>query len=130
MSQEEIETILMRQLAGYLAMPVFLVDPGGKLLFYNEPAEAILGQRFEETGAMAPEMWGSVFTPTDAEGAPIAPEDLPLTRALTHCESGHLRFWIVGLDHTRREIEVTAFPLVGQGDRMLGAVAMFWEVDA
>jgi hypothetical protein len=26
-----------------------------------------------------------------------------------------------------REIEVTAFPLVGQADRFLGAIAIFWE---
>ena len=47
-----IQIILIRQLAGYLGMPLFLVDPKGDLLFYNEPAEAILGRRFEETGAM------------------------------------------------------------------------------
>ena len=47
-----IQIILIRQLAGYLSVPLFLVDPKGDLLFYNEPAEAILGQRFEETGAM------------------------------------------------------------------------------
>ena len=33
-----IQIILMRQLAGYLSVPLFLVDPKGDLLFYNEPA--------------------------------------------------------------------------------------------
>jgi hypothetical protein len=33
MPQQAIEVILMRQLASYLAMPIFLVDPGGNLLF-------------------------------------------------------------------------------------------------
>ena len=47
-----IQIILARQLAGYLSVPVFLVDQTGNLLFYNEPAEVILGQRFDETGAM------------------------------------------------------------------------------
>ena len=46
MAQHAIELILMRQLAGGLATPVFLVDPDGDLLFYNEPAEAILGCRY------------------------------------------------------------------------------------
>ena len=44
-----IQIILIRQLAGYLSVPLFLVDPKGDLLFYNEPAEAILGRRFEIT---------------------------------------------------------------------------------
>ena len=50
-----IQIILTRQLAGYLSVPLFLVDPKGNLLFYNEPAEVILGRRFEETGALTAE---------------------------------------------------------------------------
>ena len=38
-----IQIILTRQLAGYLSVPTFLVDPKGTLLFYNEPAEELLG---------------------------------------------------------------------------------------
>ena len=60
-----IQIILTRQLAGYLSVPLFLVDPKGTLLFYNEPAEAILGRRFDETGAMSAEEWSSAFTPLD-----------------------------------------------------------------
>jgi hypothetical protein len=36
---QPIQIILMRQLAGYLSVPLFLVGPNGDLLFYNEPAE-------------------------------------------------------------------------------------------
>jgi len=39
----EIELILMKQVASYLATPIFLVDRAGTLLYYNEPAEALLG---------------------------------------------------------------------------------------
>ena len=69
MSQKEIEVILTRQLASYLAMPIFIVDPSGTLLFYNEPAETILGRRFEESGEMPMDVWSTVFTPTDEKGA-------------------------------------------------------------
>ena len=47
-----IELILMRQLASHLRVPIFLVDGQGTLLFYNEPAEALLGRRFDEAGEM------------------------------------------------------------------------------
>jgi hypothetical protein len=30
-------------------------------------------------------------------------------------------------DRVRLQVEVTAFPLIGAEQRMLGAVAMFWE---
>ncbi len=62
-----IQIILTRQLAAYLSVPLFLVDPKGNLLVYNEPAEPILGGRFDETGAMPLEEWWSVFTRSDDE---------------------------------------------------------------
>ena len=31
----DIEVILMRQTASYLAMPVFVVDPKGNLVYFN-----------------------------------------------------------------------------------------------
>ncbi len=128
MSQKEIEVILVRHLASYLAVPMFIVDPAGTLIYYNEPAAIILGQRFEETGEMLIGNWSTIFSPTEDSGAPFAPEALPLTVALNRRQTNNARFWIRGLDNTRRHIEVTAFPLIGQDDRYLGAVALFWEL--
>lgn len=128
MAQYEIEIILARQLASYLAMPVVLADPGGKLLYYNEPAEAILGMRFEEVGAVPVERWVREFLPVDEEGTPIEPDDLPLVRALKRAQPAHADFSIRGHDGATRRIEVTSFPLIGQAGRPLGAIAIFWEV--
>ena len=129
MSDKEIEVILTRQLASYLATPVFLVDPHGNLVYYNEAAETVLGRRFEETGEMSASEWATIFTPTDSEGTPVLPESLPLMIALSEHRPSHRRFWIRGLDGAPRHIEVVAFPLKGQSDRELGAVATFWELD-
>jgi PAS domain-containing protein len=128
MPQREIEVILMRQLASYLTLPIFIVDPEGRLLFYNEPAEAILGRRFEETGEMSGDEWAQIFTASDGDGTPLPPEELPLMIALRERHPAHRRFVIRGLDAVHREIEVTAFPLVGHAGRHLGAVALFWEL--
>ncbi|MFN2421387.1 MAG: hypothetical protein ABR527_08425 [Gemmatimonadota bacterium] len=128
MAQHEVEVILARQLASYLALPIFLVGPNGTLLFYNEPAELILGRRFEETGKMPLDEWSTIFTPTDEEGTTIPPEELPLVIALTQGRPAHRRMYIQGLDGVPREIEVTGIPLFGQADRHLGALALFWEV--
>lgn len=130
MGQQEIEVILTQQLASYLAIPVFIVNPGGDLLYYNEPAEVILGERFDETGSMPASVWSTAFTPTDGVGNKIPPNELPLMIALRDRTPAHKRFWIKGLDKVGRRIEVTAFPLIGQGGKLVGAVAMFWEVDA
>src|SRR5262249_20492003 len=49
-AQQSVEMILVRQLASYLFVPVLVFDTTGTVIFYNEPAERILGVRFEETG--------------------------------------------------------------------------------
>ena len=130
MSQQAIEVILARQLADYLALPVFLVDTDGSLIFYNEPAEKILGHRYEDTGPMPATEWSTIFKPTDEDGNELAPEQLPLIVALQQKRPAHSGFWIRGLDGVLRRIEVSAFPLLGQSDRYLGAVALFWESPA
>lgn len=128
MPQQEIEVILARHLAEYLAMPIFIVNPAGDLIFYNEPAEMILGTRYNETGMMPASEWSTIFHPVDLEGNIIAPGDLPLMIALTKRIPAHKNFWIRSLDGQLREIELTAFPLLAQANRFLGAVAIFWEI--
>jgi PAS domain-containing protein len=127
MTQKAVELILMRQLASYLAVPTFLVDPEGNLLYYNEPAERLLGRRYDETGEMPLAEWSTAFTPTAEDGTPLPPEHLPLTIALRARQPAHRTMRISGLDGVQRRIEVTAFPLEAQGGRHLGAVAIFWE---
>src|SRR5215467_14019415 len=113
MAQKEIEVILTRQLASYLALPVFIVNMEGTLVFYNEPAEAVLGRRYEESGEMPLEELAKIFKATDKKGVPLPPETLPIYRALKLGETSHCDFWIRGLDKVLRHIEVTAFPVVG-----------------
>src|SRR5262245_33293634 len=102
MPQREIEMILIRQLASYLAMPIFIVDNEGTLVFYNEPAEVLLGQRFEETGEMPAAEWATVWTPTDEDGSPLPPKEVPLWVALNEHKPVYRRLWIRGLDHVDR----------------------------
>jgi len=128
MSQQEIEVILSRHLAEHLALPIFIVDPEGNMLFYNEPAEALLGIRYQDTGSMPASEWSTIFQPTEQDGTPIHPEELPLMLAMMKRHPAHRRFWIRGLDGVQRQIELTAFPLIGQGERFVGAIAIFWEI--
>lgn len=128
MPQQEIEVILARHLSEYLLMPIFIVNTAGDLVFYNEPAEAILGLSYSETGMMPASEWSTVFHPVDSESRPIPPDELPLVIALKERRPAHKVIWIRGLDGVSREIEVTAFPLVGQADRFLGGIAIFWEI--
>src|SRR5689334_13977903 len=127
MAQKPIELILTRHLASSLGMPVFLVDADGTLVFYNEPAERVLGMRFEETGEMPASQWATAWSPTDRDGAPLCPDQVPLMSTFVEQRPAHGSLFIRGLDGQRRHIEVTAVPLIDAGNEMVGAVAFFWE---
>jgi PAS domain-containing protein len=103
------------------------VDPQGTLVFYNEAAEGILGQPFDETGELTRDQWGEAFSPEWPDGSPIAPQEGPLSRALDQRQPAHARIRITGRDGVRRSIAVTAFPLIVGGAELAGAVSIFWE---
>ncbi len=117
----------MKHLAEALNVPVFVVDRAGTLLYFNESAGTILGKKFHETGEMAASVWSRLFIPTDEQGDPLLPEQLPLMRTLNEERPASGRFRIRGLDNEERHIEVNAFPLTSKAGVFLGAVAMFWE---
>lgn len=123
-----IQIILARQLATQLSVPLFLVDPEGTLLFYNEPAEVILGRRFADTGEMPSEDWSSTFLPVDDQGKLVPPNHLPLMMTLKTHQPAHKHFTIKGLDSTMRKIGVTSIPFTGLKGEFLGAAALFWEL--
>jgi PAS domain-containing protein len=127
MPGQPIEIILLRELADHLSTAIFVVDPGGDLVYYNEPAEGILGTRFDETGLMPLAEWSTIFKPTNGRGVTIPPEKLPLAITLAEQRPAQGRIWISGLDGVRRRIEIAAIPLKGQWGDELGAVAIFWE---
>jgi PAS domain-containing protein len=126
--QLPIELILLRQVASYLDLPVFLIDAGGALVYFNEPAEPLLGLRFDEVGELSTPDWLAAFGPGDEDGMTLASDTVPLVIALREGRAVHARLTIVGLDGVRRAIETTSVPLRGQGGELLGAVALFWPV--
>ncbi len=121
-----IEIILSRQWADTLSIPVFLTDPEGNLLFYNQPAEGILGKRFDETGPLPVEEWSTMFKPEDKDGRPIPPERLPLVKTIKHRIADSGQFWIVSLTGERHLLSVTSFPVIGISGSYHGAIAIFW----
>ena len=126
---QDIELILLRQWASYLAMPVFLCDREGNLLFYNEAAATLLGRRYDEAGEMPGDELAAIFEIQREDGTPMPSEHVPLAKALRSGRPAHDRIRARGLDNRWRLLEVTAFPVQGQHDRYLGAVALFWQVD-
>jgi PAS domain-containing protein len=117
---------MARGFTSNLATPAFLVDAAGNLIFFNEAAGDLLGVRFEEAGSMGPDEWGGRFEPAALDGRPLSPEELPLTIALNRAQAAHSHMRIRSWRGESRDIEVTAFPVVGRTG-MSGAIAIFWE---
>lgn len=126
MAQLPIELILLRQVASYLSLPVFLVDAAGTLVYFNDPAEPLLGLRFDEVGELEMDDWLAAFRPSDETGRPIVRDEVPLVAALRDARPVHARLTIVGHDGARRAIEASCLPLRGQAGGLLGAIAWFW----
>lgn len=125
--QRHLILIVARAFASRLATAVFLVDPDGNAVYFNEAAERLLGRPFIEGLGMPAGIWSTQFQPEDATGEPIALDELPLGIALTKRVPAHRAFRIRGLDGAVRSVAVTAFPLFAHTEEFVGAIAIFWD---
>lgn len=125
---QPVELILLRQLASYLNIAIWMMDHEGNLVFYNEPAESLLGAQFDDAGPLHAEDLATMFRVTDLEGHPLEDKRLPVVIALIEQQpaTGQVRF--CGLDGIWHDVEISAIPLEGQGGRFLGVFATFWEI--
>src|SRR4029450_11861242 len=89
--QQSVEMILLRHLASYLFVPVLVVDATGTVVFYNEPAERILGVRFEETGRIDPKEADRLVELSVDPSAGPEDSERPLATALQAGRPGHAR---------------------------------------
>jgi PAS domain-containing protein len=127
--QQPLELILARNLMSSLSTPAMLVDTHGVLVFFNDAAGALLGQRFEEAGKMPWSEWGSRYGPFDDQGTPIPFEEMPLTIALREGHPAHHRVTIRPAGTDPHPVEVSAMPLVSAEAGFSGAIVFFWQED-
>lgn len=127
LSAHAVEVVLLRRLVDRLLMPTMVVDPAGRLVFYNPAAEPLVGRPFERLGPVEAREWYDAFRFADEDGSLIKRESHPMHLALRRHEPTFRRFLFQGLDGVKRVVEGTAFPLLGQCNRQLGAAGIFWE---
>jgi PAS domain-containing protein len=124
---KDLVLIVAREFASRLATPVLVTDEDGNLVYYNEPAELLLGRTFADTGEIAADDWTTLFLREERDGSPLPPERIPSRIALTERRPAHHAFVLTGLDGVRRNIAATAFPLVSSETELVGVVAIFWQ---
>ena len=82
--QKPIELILIKHWASYVAVPMLIVERSGNLIYFNQPAEGILGRSFDQAGEINAKDFEELFETKDLDGNSIASEDLPTVRSLNN----------------------------------------------
>lgn len=124
-----VALILAREMAVNLLTPILIWDESGALVYFNEPAQAILGRPYNDLSDLRVDELRR-FEPRDTEGNPVDVPALASSIALNEKRPVHREFIITGLDGVDRSIEITAFPLLTHGNEFGGAMAVFWGLEA
>src|SRR5271165_4659563 len=126
-SPKSLPLILARELASNLATPMFLLDAGGMLVFYNDAAAMLLGRPFAELGEIPSGEFGAALQLATLDGEPIRRRDSPAGIAYFERRPAHQTLSATAYNGVRRAYDATAYPLFGGADDMHGVVALFWE---
>lgn len=125
--QRPVALILARELAEKLSTPMWIWDEDGVLVYFNEPAAAVIGRPYDDISDMR---LGELdqFRAEELDGEPIGSAELPSVVAMRERRADHRVMCVTGLDGVRRTISVTAFPLFVRGNQFVGAMAVFWQL--
>jgi PAS domain-containing protein len=126
-AHKSLPLILAREFAANIATPVTVMDELGRLVFFNEAGEQILGQKHAEVGELEPAEWTRLFVVERLDGTPVQLDDMPVGIAHREKRPAHDTLAFTTVDGVRHEIEVTAFPLLGREEELQGVVAVFWD---
>jgi len=127
-AQKPLLLIQARNLTTGLALPAMLTDDEGTLIYFNDAAGALLGQRYEDVGQVPREEWAREYGPFDDDDRPLAADLLPLAKALRGGRPAQGRFRARLGDRGLQEVEVSALPLVEAGEYE-GSLVVFWPVE-
>jgi PAS domain-containing protein len=126
--QKSLALIRAREVATNLSLPIAVLDADGDIVFYNEAAEAILGDTFEAAGELSSDQWAAAFSPEREDGTPIRLHELPGGVALLERRPHHVDLFYTSIDGVRRNVALTGFPLVGRDGELFGAFTIFWHI--
>jgi PAS domain-containing protein len=126
--QKNLALIRAREVASNLSLPIAVLDAHGAIVFYNQAAEAILGDTFEAAGELTSQQWAAAFCPEREDGSPFPLHELPAAVALLERRPHHATLFYTGIDGVRRNVALTGFPLVGREGELFGAFTIFWHI--
>ncbi|HUW04234.1 MAG TPA: PAS domain-containing protein [Acidimicrobiales bacterium] len=127
MSPKALVLIVARELAANLATPIFLIDAGGTLVYFNDAAEQFFGRSFGEVGEISVLEFGAMLDLRAHDGSELARRDTPTAATFNDHQPAHDQVRVRSLDGDDHEIHVTSLPLFGSTDELHGVMTIFWE---
>lgn len=125
---KHLALILARELAANVATPMLIVDPDAVLIYFNEAAEAILGETFATTGEIPIGKWAARHEPETVDGASVDLEQWVLSDAIRGRRPAQDTFSFTAADGVRRTVTSNVYPLIVGHQEFVGAVSIFWEL--
>jgi len=111
-----------------MSVPIWITDRFGNLIYFNEPTEELIGLRFDETGDLPASTLTDLFNLCDLNGSPIPDAERPLMIALEKLQPAQRAIRMNDAEGREKVVADTAIPIVGEGDRPLGAMVLLWEL--
>lgn len=125
-----IDTALLehaRHLAEGMWTPALVLDKDGKLLFFNEGIELMIGIRFDEVGVLPADDWIALVNVRLSDDSPFRLETVPGWTDIQQSRPGLGHARLRTPDGIERLVRVVSTPLFTPLGEFVGAIAQVWE---
>lgn len=120
-ARRSLELILARSLSENLAVPCFVVNDAGAIVWFNESAERLIGRMAPDTPELSPAELIEMLDVRAPDEQPADAEKLPFIVALTEAAPVTGSYCVSGSDGTEW-IDAAALPLLGPDGGVLGVL--------
>ena len=128
MPNRPLPLILAREFAANVATPFLVLDADGTLVFFNEPAERIIGSTWAEFGELPEQEWRSRLQVERLDGTLLANDETPSAVARREHRPTQETLVYNTNDGRRLTLSVTATPILGREGELVGVFLLFWEI--
>lgn len=121
MARRSLELILARSLSENLAVPCFVVNDAGAIVWFNESAERLIGRMAPDTPELSPAELVEMLEVRDPDEKPADVKKLPYMVALREAAPATGSYRVSGSEGTEW-IDAAALPLLGPDAGVLGVL--------
>lgn len=113
--------ILARSLSENLAVPCFVVNDAGAIVWFNESAERLIGRMAPDTPELSAAELIETLDARSSDGEPADPKTLPFLQAINERAPSTGSYRVSGADGTEW-VDTAALPLLGATGEVLGVL--------